>query len=85
MNPSNFFRDHFDKLLLFSILCVLLGISTHFAHWGDMDSAHWYREQSKEVIGALLILMTGRGIAALAQAKPVEPPPLPPVEKKPDA
>jgi hypothetical protein len=57
-----FIRDHFDKLVLLTMFLSMLVATTHFAHLGDMDSAHWMREKADEVIGALLILMTGIGI-----------------------
>jgi hypothetical protein len=59
MNDSwgQFLRNNFDKVMLFLLLLIVLGVVLYLR--GDKDNIGWAREQTGTVLGALLGLITG--------------------------
>lgn len=51
-----------DKLLLFILVLVLLGVTVHIAHHdpGDMEAVTWSEGSFSTVLGALILILTGR-------------------------
>ena len=54
----SFLRGQVDKLILLSILTLMVVVIFH-----SPDHALWAEQTFKEVLAALLILLTGRAIA----------------------
>jgi hypothetical protein len=78
---SDFFKQHFDKLLLSSLFLIALGTFMHFArslefYATEANAAHlagivsWLENTVGQVLAALLTLMVGRGLSASATATP---------------
>jgi hypothetical protein len=62
---SSWFRDSFDKLLLFITFLITVGVVLHMVHDSkDMDEILWAREMAGTVLGALLGLITGHALAS---------------------
>ena len=69
---GQWFRAVFNVILLTCILTGLLAFTLHMAHDSmDKDLISWGKEEVATVLGALLLILTGRG-------NPQEKPPLDP-------
>ena len=61
---GKFFRDNFDKLLLFALFLSSVLLVIHLTHdQRDQELILWGREMSGTVLGALLGLITGHALA----------------------
>lgn len=59
---DNFLNHNFDKLLLFALVLLMSGIVIHIAHHesGDMQAVTWAQGAFSTVLGALILILTGR-------------------------
>ena len=80
---GQWFRQNFDKILLFFAWLVILAFCMHLMHDRmDLANVAWGREAAGTVLGAFLGLVTGSRLAAHANSSPNNPPPIP---KQPEA
>lgn len=78
---SDFFKQHFDKLLLSALFLIALGTFMHFARGLEFytnanNQAHltgvvsWLENTVGQILAALLTLMVGRSLTATATINP---------------
>ena len=78
---SDFFKQHFDKLLLSALFLIALGTFMHFARsltfYATVQNAshlsgvvNWLENTVGQILAALLTLMVGRSLTANATATP---------------
>lgn len=72
-----------DKVLLFALTIILVFVTVHIIHHdsGDMQAFGWASEAFSTVLGALVMILTGRvqradGQTANGQPPTVAPPPI---------
>lgn len=66
---GKWFRDNFDKLLLFVTFLFTCFLVVHLVHdTRDSDQILWAREMAGTVLGALLGLITGHALASRTTA-----------------
>jgi hypothetical protein len=78
---SDFWKQHFDKVLLSSLFLLALGTFMHFAraiefYGSSTNAAHlegvvnWLENTVGQILAALLTLMVGRSLTATATTTP---------------
>lgn len=66
------FREAFDKILLFVTFLITIWVVLHMAHDDkDVDQILWARELAGTVLGALLGLITGHALASSRASVPI--------------
>lgn len=70
-----------DKLLLYSLVAMFVGLILYsFAHGGSEKLLDWEQDTCATILGALLLILTGRVARADGQtANGLPPTPAPPV------
>jgi hypothetical protein len=75
---TEFIKQKFDTLVLVAVLAGLVVAAIHFAHHGQSDGEvlQWVLRSIDNVIGALLLALSGRYVqrAIDRNGKPPEPP-----------
>lgn len=59
---DNWITHNTDKMLLFILVLVLIGLNMHIAHHdaNDMQTVTWAQGAFSTVLGALILILTGR-------------------------
>lgn len=76
---DNWLNHNTDKILLFALVLVLLCVTVHIAHHdaGDMEAVTWSEGSFSTVLGALILILTGRIGRADGQTASGLPPNMP--------
>lgn len=69
---DNWINHNTDKLLLFILTCLLGAMILHILHHGSADGPllAWAENSFSTVLGALILILTGRINRAAAEAPP---------------
>lgn len=72
---KDFINEHFAVLVVLTVFCMLFSAYTFEVHYGNKTGTlDWLEGELKEVIGAILMGLTGSRIAQAVAEKPQEPP-----------
>lgn len=63
-----------DKLLLYTLVCLGATIVLHMVHHGDAMGIEWAEHSFDVVLGALILILTGRNARADGQTSNGAPP-----------
>ncbi len=76
---DNWVNHNTDKILLFILVVILIGMIMHILHHGTPDAPllQWAENSFDTVLGALIMVLTGRLNRADGQTANGVPPPVP--------